>query len=403
MQRLHLFEGYGVELEYMLVDRDTLSVKPICDQILHDIAGSYESEVEVGLTSWSNEVVLHVIEIKTNGPAESLDKLDKHFQDSVNHINKLAESHGVKLLPTAMHPWMDPLKETFLWPHEYNPVYSSYDRIFGCKGHGWANLQSVHLNLPFGNDEEFGRLHAAIRIILPILPAIAASSPIVNNNVTGINDYRLEVYRNNQKAVPSIAGKIIPEAVFSEKDYNEKIFNPIYKDIAPHDPEKILQYEWLNSRGAIARFSRGTIEIRVLDIQECPSADLAILNLVVILLKKLVNEELISYESQKAWEIEPLEKIFLSSIKDGDNAIIDNPEYLKIFGIHSNKCTTGNLWKHIFKDLEIDSYELNVIFNEGNLSGRILKSLGANKNPKEIKTIYKNLSQCLSEGKMFII
>jgi len=38
----------------------------------------------------------------------------------------------------------------------------------------------------------------------------------------------------------------------------------------------VLQNEWLNSRGAIARFERDTIEIRVLDSQETPAAELAI-------------------------------------------------------------------------------------------------------------------------------
>ena len=54
-----------------------------------------------------------------------------------------------------MHPWMDP-RAASLWPHEYGEVYAAYDRIFDCRRHGWANLQSVHLNLPFADEREFG-------------------------------------------------------------------------------------------------------------------------------------------------------------------------------------------------------------------------------------------------------
>lgn len=32
--RLHLFQAYGVELEYMIVDSDTLNVRPIADELL---------------------------------------------------------------------------------------------------------------------------------------------------------------------------------------------------------------------------------------------------------------------------------------------------------------------------------------------------------------------------------
>src|SRR5690606_3311880 len=95
---------------------------------------------------------------------------------------------GGRLMPSAMHPWMDPLTQTRLWPHENSPVYEAFNRIFGCQGHGWSNLQSMHINLPFEGDEEFGRLHAGIRLILPILPALAASSPFVEGRATGLMD-----------------------------------------------------------------------------------------------------------------------------------------------------------------------------------------------------------------------
>ena len=87
-------------------------------------------------------------------------------------------------MPTAMHPWMDPATETVLWD-DATDVYRTYDRIYGCRGHGWANLQSMHVNLPFADDSQFARLHAAIRLVLPLLPALAASSPIAEGSVDG--------------------------------------------------------------------------------------------------------------------------------------------------------------------------------------------------------------------------
>jgi hypothetical protein len=37
---LPAFSGYGIELEYAIVDRDTLSVMPIADEFLHKLSGS---------------------------------------------------------------------------------------------------------------------------------------------------------------------------------------------------------------------------------------------------------------------------------------------------------------------------------------------------------------------------
>ena len=38
---LHLFAGYGIELEYMIVHRATLDVLPVTDKILYEIAGAF--------------------------------------------------------------------------------------------------------------------------------------------------------------------------------------------------------------------------------------------------------------------------------------------------------------------------------------------------------------------------
>jgi gamma-glutamyl:cysteine ligase YbdK (ATP-grasp superfamily) len=253
---LHLFEATGIEIEYMIVDRDSLEVRPIADELIKAEAGAYESEIERGDIAWSNELALHVLELKTNGPARRLDGLARRFQENVGDANRRLEPMNAMLMPSAMHPWMDPEKDLRLWPHEYNPVYEAFDQIFGCRGHGWANLQSIHVNLPFADDEEFGRLHAAMRFLLPIMPGLAASSPVVDGRLTGQLDSRLEVYRKNTARIPSVTAAVIPEPVYSRGEYEERILGAIYRDLAPYDPKGILRDEWVNARGCIARFDR---------------------------------------------------------------------------------------------------------------------------------------------------
>jgi gamma-glutamyl:cysteine ligase YbdK (ATP-grasp superfamily) len=287
---LHLFDGFGVELEYMVVDAESLDVRPVVDELFRSVAGEIVSDVEHSDISWSNELVAHVVELKTSEPAGGFGGLVGQFQEHVGRINAALAPLGARLMPSAMHPWMDPASEMKLWPHDNGPVYEAFDRIFDCRGHGWANLQSVHLNLPFAGDEEFGRLHAAIRLILPILPALAASSPFIEGRPTGVLDSRLDVYRTNCRRVPSVTGRVIPEPVFDRASYEREILHPMYDQIAPLDPEGILQHEWLNARGAIARFDRGAIEIRLLDVQECPAADIAICAAVTAALKAIVAE-----------------------------------------------------------------------------------------------------------------
>ncbi|HSG69960.1 MAG TPA: glutamate-cysteine ligase family protein, partial [Planctomycetaceae bacterium] len=343
----HLWEAFGVELEYMIVDAESLDVRPITDRVLYEVAGEYLTEFELGEISWSNELALHVIELKTSGPAADLEPLTSHFQDQVRRIDAILAPLGARLMPTAMHPWMDPFRELQLWPHEFNPIYETYNRIFDCRGHGWANLQSVHLNLPFADDEEFGRLHAAIRLLLPILPALAASSPVMDGQATGLADNRLEVYRYNSRQVRSVAGDVIPEPVFSQADYDREILQKMYAEIAPFDTEGVLSYEWLNSRGAIARFDRNTIEIRVLDVQECPAADLAVCAVIVGVLKALTEERWTSLREQQSFSVNQLSRLLVATIRDAELTTLDDPNYLMQFGLQAESISTGDLWKHL--------------------------------------------------------
>ncbi len=418
---LHLFEGYGVELEYMIVDCERLNVYPAADQVLKAIAGEFVSDVEMDGISWSNELVLHVVELKTNGPAKSLGGLESQFQENVARINEILGTLGGRLMPAAMHPWMDPMRETRLWPHEYNPVYETFNRIFDCRGHGWSNLQSTHLNLPFCGDAEFGRLHAAIRLVLPILPALSASSPIVEGRRTGLLDSRLEAYRGNARRIPSVSGHVIPEAVFSKRAYRKKILERIYADLAPHDPEGILRDEWANARGAIARFQRNTIEIRVLDVQECPAADLAILRMASAVIRALIEGRWADQRRQRGAKVEALEEIFLAVVRDADGAVIKNPEYLGLFGRggaqSENGCTAGELWRGLAEELIPEALgnapcssggncagelaPLRVILEQGPLARRILRAIGPEDSLEKIRAVYGQLCECLAEGKMF--
>ncbi|MGD2063461.1 MAG: glutamate-cysteine ligase family protein [Nitrospirota bacterium] len=406
---LHLFQGFGIEIEYMIVAVETLDVLPVCDEVLRAVAGEYVSDVEGDDIDWSNELVLHVVELKTAGPAPTLAGLAAKFHRDLQSINRLLASHGGRLMPSAMHPWMDPHSQTQLWSHDYSPVYEAFNRVFDCRGHGWANLQSAHINLPFAGDDEFGRLHAAIRLILPILPAIAASSPLADGRLTGHLDTRLDTYRGNARRVPSVSGRVIPEPVFTKAHYHAEILARIYADISPLDPEGILQHEWLNARGAIARFDRDAIEIRLLDTQECPTADLAVAAAVVAAVRAVAEERWSSFEAQCRFAIEPLDAVLRATIHDGEAAVITDPEYLAALGIDGDRCTAGELWSHLVATClpanVADNAEwhdaLAHIAGQGTLARRIARRVGRSPDHQRLVEVYGELCDCLDGDTLF--
>ncbi len=411
---LRLFEGIGIELEYMIVDRRTLAVRPLAEVLLRDEEGQVEAEIAHGDIAWSNELVAHVVELKTNGPAPSTAGLAAAFQRQIERIEELLAPHEAMLMPTAMHPRMNPDTDTTLWPYEYGPVYKTFDRIFDCRGHGWANLQSMHINLPFSGDDEFGRLHAAIRIALPLLPALCASSPFIEGVRGPGLDSRLEVCRTNSRRVPSVAGVVIPERVFTREQYEQQLLGTIYADLRELDPEGILRHEWVNARGAIARFDRSAIEIRVLDITESPRSDLAIAELIVAFVRALVEERFISRSQQQEWDERVLAEIFLAVARDAERAVIKHAAYAEAFGWEPGRvCTAGELWTHILEQLEPLSSEahpvIEAILARGCLARRILRHIdsdpSAPPSPAELATriehVYRELCSCLASGQTF--
>jgi len=406
---LGLFAGYGIELEYMVVDQGSLAVRPIVDELLRHFAGRYAGDFDDGAVSWSNELALHVIELKTNGPVPELRGVAAAFQSSLQRLDGALLPMGARLMPGGMHPTMNPATEFRRWTHDYAEVYGAYDRIFDCRGHGWSNLQSCHLNLPFANDDEFGRLHLAVRALLPLLPALAASSPFCEGRFTGWLDWRLQVYRHNQERVPRITGLVVPEPVTTREQYYREILEPIWSDIAPLDPDRLLREEWANSRGAVAKFFRDALEIRVLDVQECPAADLAICALVVAVVRALCEERWCDMGALAALRTEELADVLWSVAKDADRAEVAHPGLLRALGMPTSPVPALEVWRRLAAVVLPDAGAIDAvvaaplqkILDRGPLARRMLSRTGTDPDAATIAGVQAQLADCLRRGVMF--
>jgi glutamate---cysteine ligase / carboxylate-amine ligase len=413
---LHLWEAVGVEIEYMIVDRTTLDVRPVADQLIAMMSGEEgAADFEDGNIAVSNELALHVVEMKTNGPAPGFAGLASAFQREADEINRALAHLDALLLPGGMHPWMRPDVEFEIWPHEYNDVYRAFDRIFGCDGHGWANLQSTHVNLPFDGDEEFYQLHEAVRLVLPLIPALAASSPIIEAHRRGTLDSRVAVYRDNALRVPSVTGGVIPERLRTTGEFERTVLARIYEDMAPLDPDGTLKHEWVNARGAIVRQERGAIEIRLIDAQECPLADVAVAAAVSGAVRWLAEGPLAADPDAGAgvgpWA---LREALADAVDVGEKAYIRTESYLALFGMENVKrATTRDVWKRLHATGALvpqDAPELSVpirtILEHGPLARRILAALDAKGwsgegEPSKLRDVYERLADCVADGEVF--
>ena len=409
-ERYPAFSAVGIELEYVLADALTLDCVPIADQLLKSDDGQFATERQYRDLAWSNEFFMHVIELKNPRPSADLDALQHSCQSAVNALNESLGAHRACLMPTAMHPWMDPRTDARRWPHGNTEVYDTYARIFDCGTHGWANLQSMHVNLPFADEDQFVRLHAAIRLILPIIPALAASSPIADGRFTGFADARLDAYRSNADRFPSIVGRLIPDPVAGESAYRDRVLAPMYREIAEADPGRVLQREWLNSRGAIARFERSAIEIRITDTQECVPADLALATAIVQAVKCCYADAHAPGPAAVPVATAQLEAIFLRCVEEGEQAIVADADYLQALGLSTCPCGAADLWRRLLEqagECPVRAprgwkHVIQAILEHGTLSRRIVRALGKNFSRTDLRDVYRHLCACLNDGRLFI-
>jgi gamma-glutamyl:cysteine ligase YbdK (ATP-grasp superfamily) len=268
------YEVCGLEVEFALVDSD-LSPMHLAEELLASLAGRPTSEVELGVVGFSHEFFDHLVELKTQVPLRSLAETEGVLAQGVHRLVLSLERLGARAMPTSMHPWLDP-RWARRWTRSGTAVYETYARLFDTATHGWANVQSSQVNLPLGRDYEAVAMMNAAALLLPYVPAVAASSPIYDGALQRSTDGRLAFILEHQSRLPESQGEIVPEYVDSLAGYKRGVLRPMYAAIDRLDDAGVIRHEWLNARGAVFKFSRRSMEVRVVDTQECVKMDIAV-------------------------------------------------------------------------------------------------------------------------------
>jgi glutathione synthase/RimK-type ligase-like ATP-grasp enzyme/gamma-glutamyl:cysteine ligase YbdK (ATP-grasp superfamily) len=269
------FEVAGMELEYPTVDRD-LNVVSLVEPAFRVLAGRGTSDVDLGAVGFSNEIADHVFEIKTQQPVRSLADAERMLAEGIQRFSAVLHAEfGARLMPTGMHPWFDP-KNGKLWTRSGLRIYTTYARLFDVRTHGWMNVHASHLNLPLGREVDAMAMHTAAALLIPYLPALAASSPMYDGELQPAVDGRLAWILEHQARIPESCGELVPEYVESFGEYRKKILAPMYRALDRLPDTGAIRHEFFNTRGAILRFARRAMEVRVLDTQECVKMDVAI-------------------------------------------------------------------------------------------------------------------------------
>jgi gamma-glutamyl:cysteine ligase YbdK (ATP-grasp superfamily) len=390
-------EVLGPEHEFSVVDAD-LNALPIVDSILKGFCGRVVNFVVQSDFTFGKELQMHVLEVKPNAPFRSPGAFEETMQKAVVSISDyLRRKHGARLLGTGMHPLLR-LEETGVWPHRHRQVYQAYSKLFNLKQHGWLNIQSFQLNLPYSNEQDGVRLHNLLANICPYLPAFTASSPIFEGRLGWDVDNRLHFYKLNQREVPSVTGDVVPGYVSSFSEYHEKFIEKYSFEMAQAGADElILHKDWVNSRGVIFRFDRRALEIRVMDEQECIKSDVAISCFIRALLRGLLDENV------KLLPHEVLVKDFNSVVANGLNAQTGHPS-----GETARKvCQSffGTAWKNASQEERKYLPIVKKRIDRGSLSNIVRERVERKAQKTEFKeaivSVYSRLAESLMDNQPY--
>jgi len=390
-------EVLGPEHEFSIID-EKLTPLPIVDKVIRDVHGRLVNCASLGACSFGKELQAHVAEFKANKPFVSPVVFEETMQNTVSSILGIIESrYNARLLGSGMHPFLR-LSDAKIWSHRDRGIYAAMSRIFNLSQHGWLNIQSFQLNLPYRNETEAVRLYSALTNILPYLPAIAASSPIYESRKGAYLDNRLHFYLTNQLEVPSITGSLIPEYVNSFEEYEKTTVRQYSEELAKlKAPRCLLNKEWLNSRGAIIRQDRKAIEIRVLDEQESVKSDVALSCFIRAALRGILSDVEYPYLSHLT-----LVQNFKQTMRKGLQARVQHPKG-KTAGevcLHLLRTALSNATDEEKRYLPIIKQRIE----GGNLSNIILRDVAKKAQKTDLKeaifTTYSHLADCLEKNQV---
>lgn len=386
-----LFSTLMVSPTLAVVRAGSLQASDVDAELLAELDRSVVSGGARAL-SWGSGPAGHLVILSTTQPIDDMAQAHADMHAAVVGASTTLADRNLLLLPAGAHPF---LAHSAATPAAFP----------GADHAGWRNNQCLVVKLPF-TDDEFAKVLAAVRVLLPILPALSAASPIIEGRVGPSLDMRLVLQSQRFSGWSALAGPLIPEAVFTRDEYYRTVFTPIVKALADAGMHDTVDMMSMDSRWATASFDPDHLELKILDGQESIGANMALAELLVAVLRKLCNGRWISTYVQRAWDGADLAEILQNVLRNGAQAVIDNQQFLRTFGCDAPSLSTGQLWEHIIaqvgKQLPARSRD-HVVFllREGNLARRILGATGPQPDERKLLSVYERMCTALIKDEAF--
>src|SRR3954469_19177320 len=239
----------GIEEEWALLDPETLELTPGYERLK-----ALADEDPVLADAAAGELISSEIEIRS-GRGEDIADARAKQHEARRRLFALAEDHGVRLGTTGTHPLSDYREQHIIDTEHYHRVEE------GLKYVAWRNntfALQVHVGVRGGDRAVL--VCDRLRPVLPLLLAISANSPYIDQRDSGLHTARTQTFT---KSFPRCG---VPDAFGGWQAWHDYVdllvrtgsiveFTQLWWSIRPHH-------------------AFGTVEVRICDAQTtAPEAD----------------------------------------------------------------------------------------------------------------------------------
>jgi glutamate---cysteine ligase / carboxylate-amine ligase len=172
----------AVEEEFALLDPDTLELTSRFEELKAGAAGTELDEHLVG------ELIASEIEIKT-GRCENFSEVAERMAERRAQLEELADRYAVGLASTGTHPWSRWQDQRIIDTPHYRRNKELLQYVV------WRNNSfGIHAHIGIRGADRAVAVCNAFRNVLPELLALSASSPFLEDCVTGLHSVRTEIF-----------------------------------------------------------------------------------------------------------------------------------------------------------------------------------------------------------------
>jgi carboxylate-amine ligase len=294
----HAFTGpsytIGIEEELMIVDRGSFELVNAIESLLEDVP---EGEIKP-------ELMESVLEIATK-PARDTVEAGEQLRSLRRQVRQIAESRGLTIGSAGTHPFA-------LWEDQRIAARTRYRELVSALRFVARQELIFGLHVHVGMDDPDKAIHVAdgMRVHLPVLLALSASSPFWRGDVTGLASTRMPIFRQ----FPRVG---VPPSYRTWAQYEREIefmvssgvmedYTYLWHDVRPHP-------------------RLGTVEIRVCDAQTRVEHTLGLAALIQAMVKELAEH----FEAGKQLSDYPYEMLdenkWLASRHGLEGELVDLP------------------------------------------------------------------------------